>query len=129
MNFREVSMFKPYPNEFPEDLLWQAGADEACITRWLEASMLRIAKINEVIVACYAMDRGTELTFCLHGVVVDPAHRRQGLGGWVVGHAIGVAESKGARHLLLPGAGGSRLFDRMGFVPDKSALRFDLIPE
>ena len=50
MNFREVSMFKPYANEFPEDLLWQAGADDACVTRWLESEMLRIAKINEEIV-------------------------------------------------------------------------------
>ena len=139
MNFREVDMFRPYANEFPEELLqpvsrlakllWQAGADATCVARWQEAEMLRIAKIGEDIVACYAMDRGSELTFVLHGVVVDPAHRKQGLGRWVVGHAIGVAESKGGRHLSLPAARGSRLFERIGFVRDDGDLRFDLIPE
>ncbi len=129
MNFREVEMFRPYPNEFPEALLLEAGADEACLNLWLAAEMVRIAKISDQIVGCYAMDRGEDLEFCLHGVIIAPASRKRGLGRWVVGHAIGVAESKGARHLRLAQVGGSRCFERMGFVRDGAGARFDLIPE
>lgn len=129
MNFRDIEMFRPYDDEFPEALLVDAGADDGCIERWQAAEMVRIAKIGERLVACYAMDRGRDLEFILHGIVTEPALRGQGLGRWVVGHAIGVAESKGARRLRLAQSGGSRCFARMGFVPDDHGLRFDLIPE
>ena len=55
--------------------------------------------------------------------------RRQGLGRWLVGHAIGVAESKGARHVLVASAQGRRFLRQIGFTEDPSGLRFDLIPE
>ncbi len=129
MNFRDVEMFRPYANEFPEALLLDAGADETCLARWQSAEMVRIAKIDDEIVGCYAMDRGEGLEFRLHGVVIAPAQRKQGLGRWIVGHAIGVAESKGARHLHLTELGGSRCFERMGFVRAGTGARFDLIPE
>ena len=129
VNLREVELFRPYSNEFPENLLWDAGADETCVARWQSAEIVRIARYQDELAAVYAMDRPEPTQFILHGLVVAQPLRKQGLGRWVVGHAIGVAESKGGRHIQLPASGGTRCFSRIGFVTDGSGWRFDLIPE
>ena len=128
---RDVEIYRPYGNEFPAELLWDAGADEVVVARWEAAELVRIAKIGERILGMYAMQPQDQTRYFLHGVVVNPNVRRQGLGRWLVGHAIGVAESKGGRHVLTPAAA-TRLFAHIGFVPTAaqgSDLRLDLIPE
>lgn len=127
MNMREIEVFKPYANEFPEHLL--AEADEAVVTAWQAAETLRIAKQREEILGVYAMQRIDSAWFELLGVVVAQPARHQGLGRWLVGHAIGVAESKGGRHLRVRASGGSRLFAAMGFARDARGLYFDMIQE
>lgn len=127
--FREVEVFRPYANEFPEHLLWDAGADETCVERWQAAEMVRIVKYHGEIVALYAMDRDDVTTFRLHGLVVTASWRKQSLGRWVIGHAIGVAESKGGRHIVLPATGASRCFAHIGFIAADGGWRYDLIPE
>lgn len=134
INLRQVEIFKPYANELPEQLLVDAGADEAQLAAWLQAPILRVAKLQDELLAAYAMQRDDQQTFALHGVVVEPRRRKQGLGRWLTGHAIGVAESKGGRRLLLvaPTARGqfTRMFTHMGFTRDPSGrMCFDLIPE
>ena len=129
LNLRKVEVFRPYDNETPEDLLWAEHLPEAQVDRWLSAEMVRIAKLNEEAVALYAMDRGDGETYLLHGLVVDRSWRRQGLGRWLVGHAIGVAESKGGRHVLFPQRRAKRFLSLIGFVEDPRGQRFDLIQE
>lgn len=126
---REVEVFRPYANEVPEDLLWAEDFPPDTVERWLAAEMVRIAKRGEQVLGIYALDRGDGLTYILHGVVVAPGWRKQGLGRWLVGHAIGVAESKGARHVLFPHRQATRLLVNIGFLADPQGLRFDLIPE
>ncbi len=126
---REVEVFRPYSNEVPEDLLWAENFSAATVERWLAAEMIRIAKRDDTMLGVYAMDRGDGLSYLLHGIVVAPAWRKQGLGRWLVGHAIGVAESKGARQVRISELHGRRFFGLIGFVPDGEGLRFDLIPE
>ena len=77
----------------------------------------------------YAMAPGDSVTFELFGVVVHPSVRKQGLGRWLVGHAIGVAESKGARHVRFAQKKATRFFGNIGFVGEETGQRFDLIPE
>ena len=91
LNLREVEVFRPYPDEFPDALLMGTAYERAS-----EAEFVRIAKLKGAIVAAYAMDRDGPDRFVLHAVVVAPAWRKRGIGRWFVGHAIGVAESKGA---------------------------------
>lgn len=129
MNLREVEVFRPYGNELPEELLWAEGIAEAAVERWLSAEMVRIAKRQTQTLGMYAMDRGDGQTYILHGVVVAPAWRKQGLGRWLVGHAIGVAESKGGRHVSFPGTQARRFFANVGFVAAGKSQRFDLIQE
>jgi len=126
---REIEVFRPYANEIPEHLLWAEDFPEALVERWLAAEMVRIAKRGDEVLAIYAMDRGDDRSYLLHGLVVAPSWRRQGLGRWLVGHAIGVAESKGARHVVFPHRRADRFFSHIGFVADDQGLRFDLIPE
>ena len=128
-NFREIEVFRPYPNEMPEDLLWAEGYDDTEVQTCLAAEMVRVAKRGDEILALYSMASGDGRTYLLHAVVVAPGVRKQGLGRWLVGHAIGVAESKGARHVRVGSNKGSRFFRALGFVPDTEGQRFDLIPE
>lgn len=125
---REVEVYRPYGGEAPLELLWDAGADDDCVARCEAAQVLRIAKIDERVLGLYAMDRVDERRFRIHGVVVDPVARKRGLGRWLVGHAIGVAESKGGRHVLGPKSA-SRCLPLIGFTADGDDLRLDLIPE
>ena len=129
LNLRDIEVFRPYDNEVPEDLLWAEQFDETTVDRWLSAEMVRVAKLGEAVLAIYAMDRGDGETYLLHGAIVASAWRLQGLGRWLVGHAIGVAESKGARHVLYPGEQAKRFLGAIGFVEHSDGQRFDLIPE
>jgi len=129
LNIREVEIFNPYNNEFPEDMLLHEGADEACIDVWREAQLVRIAKVDESIIGIYAMDRLSSRLFYLHGVIVVRGMRHQGLGRWMIGHAIGVAESKGGRQVQTLRTSRTRCFTNIGFMPNGENLQYDLIPE
>jgi GNAT superfamily N-acetyltransferase len=127
LNLREVEIFRPYGNESPEDLLWAEGVSDEQVQGWMSAELVRVAKFGSVVIGMYAMDRGQELDFILHGVVVEPSWRRQGLGRWLVGHALGVAESKGGRHVLFSSEIAGRFFGYIGFSAEPRGQRFDVI--
>ena len=78
MNFRAIEVFKPYTDEFPEDLLIAQQCDQADV--WRDAEILRIAKKGEDIQGVYAMNRVDATTFDLLGIVVSTTVAKQGLG-------------------------------------------------
>ncbi len=129
LNLREVEVFRPYSDEFPHALFEGQGCAEDEIDAWLSAETLRVAKRGDEVLGVYAMSRTSVEEFELKGVIVTPFMRKRGLGRWLTGHAIGVAESKGGRHVVLTHNGGSRCFARMGFVAVAEGWRFDLVPE
>ncbi len=129
LNIREIEVFRPYANEVPEELLLAEGFSQAVLDTWLQADMVRVAKREDEVLAVYAMDPGDNLVFYLHGVVVAQRWRKQGLGRWLVGHAIGVAESKGARHVQVHNPKVLRFWRSLDFIDDGAGMRFDLIPE
>ncbi len=126
MNLRAVEVFRPYPGEFPDELFASAGSDEI---DYRNVEFVRIAKYEGAIIGAYAMRVDTRERYVLMSIVVDQRVRKQGLGRWLVGHAIGVAESKGARSLFVPYQANRRFFARIGFAQDGSGLRYDLVPE
>ncbi len=126
---REIEVFRPYGNEVPEDLLWSLGFAQDVIDRWLAADLVRVAKLGEQVMGLYAMDIGDGITYRLHGVAVAKHARKQGLGRWLVGHAIGVTESKGGRHVHFPCAKAGRFFAAIGFVAGPEGQRFDMYRE
>lgn len=127
LNLRDIEVFRPYPDELPISLLERESLSEADIDRWLSAETLRVAKLGTQVWGAYAMDRLDATHFHLHGVIVDTARRKQGLGRWMVGHAIGVAESKGGRHLQSNGR--AQLYRRLGFSERNGVHVFDMIQE
>ena len=129
LNLRSVEVFKPYAHELPEALLETAGLAEETIDQWLAAETLRVAKIGTDVLGAYAMVRLDAINFELYGVIVEPRIRKQGLGRWLVGHAIGVAESKGGRHLHTSATSGTRMYKKLGFVDSGERLTFDMIQE
>lgn len=129
LNLRAVEVFKPYANELPEALLEGEGLTEQVVERWLSSETLRVAKIGAEVLGAYAMDRIDEINFELHGVIIERRVRKQGLGRWLVGHAIGVAESKGGRHLHTGSTSGTRMYKALGFVPSGERHTFDMIQE
>jgi GNAT superfamily N-acetyltransferase len=129
INFREVEVFRPYPDEAPDDLFALAGLNDADCERCVTAQFVRIAKLDAEVIGAYAMEPESSARYCLLAIVVSESQRRRGLGRWLVGHAIGVAESKGARQVVVPYIHRREFFARIGFVPEGEGLRYDLIPE
>ena len=126
---REIEVFRPYSTEVPEDLLWSMDFSEQEVDRWLNSDLLRVAKLGEQVMGVYAMDVADSVTYLLHGVVVATRARKQGLGRWLVGHALGVAESKGARGVLFPHSTHNRFLGGIGFVGVDAGQRFDMYQE
>ena len=68
-------------------------------------------------------------SFSLAMVMVEPNCKGNGVGRWLVAHAIGVAESKGGRHLEARLHGPADFFKGLGFQATDDGFRFDMHPE
>ena len=97
--------------------------------------VLRVAMLGERIIGCYAMhepkstDNQVARTFSLAMVMVEQNCQGNGVGRWLIGHAIGVAESKGGRHLEARLSGPADFFRGLGFHVTDDGFRFDMYPE
>ena len=82
---RSVGIHRPLPGEAP----WpDADPDGA-----------RVAKLDGAIVGAYQIERLAPTAFVIVALCVVEDCRGRGLGGWLLGHAIGTAESQGARRI------------------------------
>ena len=127
---RDVRLFRPYTDEVPWELLLEAGADEDVLRDALEQNLLRVGKHEGNVVGAYAVRPRTKTCFELVALAVDPAWRRKGIGRWLLGHAVGLAETKGAREIVAPSGGpGEGFLVRLGFAPAEGDLRLVLTPE
>jgi len=129
INLREVDVYRLDDPIVAESVWYAERFSGECIQRCMNAQLVRVAKRQEEVLGVYSMDPGNGETFQLHGFVVLPQWRKQGLGRWFLGHAIGVAESKGGRHLLCPVRRPKQFLTEVGFVNSDQGQRFDLIPE
>ena len=100
---RDASIFRPYPGEAP----WP-DADPA----WT-----RVAKLDDAVIGAYEIEPISPIRFRVKALWVDPTRRGNGLGGWLLGHAIGTAESQGAREIEAPAGVG--FYERYGFAPPR----------
>ena len=133
LGFRDIEVFSADPKDLPADLSTIYTQTVAAGT----AEILRVAKLNEVIIACYAMhgpllEEGESNTdYVLQMVAVQEQYRHQNVGRWLMGHAIGVAESKGGRGLQVPHTAHQDFFLTLGFKADATigGFRFQMIQE
>ena len=133
LGFREIEVFSADPKDLPADLSAIYAQTVAAGT----AQILRVAKLNEVIIACYAMhgplleEGESDTDYVLQMVAVQEQYRHQNVGRWLMGHAIGVAESKGGRGLQVPHTAQKDFFLTLGFKADETigGFRFQMIQE
>ncbi len=133
LGFRDIEVFSAEPQNLPADL----SAIYAQTVAAGSAEILRVAKLNEVIIACYAMHGprikgdAADSDYVLQMIAVQEQYRRQNVGRWLMGHAIGVAESKGGRGLQVPHSAHEEFFLTLGFNADAAigGFRFQMIQE
>jgi ribosomal protein S18 acetylase RimI-like enzyme len=77
----------------------------------------------------YVFWRVDPLHFEIRNLAVTRACRRVGLGRWMLGHAIGLAESRGARVIDVPCNSAAGFFAGSGFVANGGGQRLTLTPE
>ena len=126
---RDIEVFKPYSDEFPTDLFAGLGLPDEDYERCIAADYVRVAKLAGQVIGAYALHAETQQQYTLAAVVIAPEYRRQGLGKWLVGHAVGISESKGSHAVYLPYGAATEFFKQFGFVSDGDGQRYDLIPE
>ena len=129
IGLRDFGVFRGDPAALPESM----ATTLATIAPAPE--VLRVAKLGERIIGGYAMhepvliDEQVARTFSLAMVMVEPNCQGNGVGRWLIGHAIGVAESKGGRHLEARFSGPADFFRGLGFRAADDGFRFDMYPE
>ena len=116
---RDARILRPYPEELPWDLLLDADPSRERVERYLGDDYTRIAKYDDRVIGVYALARHAPTVFELMNIAVAEEFRGTGLGRWLLGHAIGLAESKGAR-VVEVGTGNSsfgalKFYQRAGF--------------
>lgn len=128
-SLKDVHVYRPYADEVPWALLALSEADEASLRADTDMDLIRVAKLDGEAVGVYAIRALAPTVYELLALTVAPGCRRQGLGRWLLGHAIGIAESKGGREIRVRRAPGTALFERIGFAADAGGLRLLLTPE
>ncbi len=116
--YRDITVFPPYPDETPTDLVGDGGPDD----------LVRVAKLDGLVIGAYRLAQLNETRFAIKAIVVREAYRGQGVGRWMLGHAVGIAELKGARVITAPLAA-AEYFAKVGFERRGAELRLSLTPE
>ena len=126
---QDTSIYRPYPDEIPWELLRVADADEDRLIDYVDADYMRVAKYADEPVGVYVIRSLTPISYELCNLAIDPGFRNKGLGRWLLGHAIGLAETKGGREILVRDRPLRGLFRQLGFVAREADLLFTLTPE
>ena len=97
-------------------------------TPWPDAdpNWTRVSKLESIVIGAYEIRRVAPTHFRMIRIWVADPYRRNGLGTWLLGHAIGLAESKGAREI---DAAPHQFYLSHEFEPNAGTLRLRLQPE
>ena len=119
-DYRDLRVFEPFAAELPVDIVGPGNP-----------ASVRVAKLDGVVLGGYRLGRLRGVRFALPALGVYAPYRGRGVGRWLLGHALGVAESKGGRCVEAHAAGSSlrRFLLRAGFVVEGDSLVFHMTPE
>ena len=127
---RDYEVFRGDPAALPTEMAEVFGTIQPT------PDVLRVAKFQQQVIGCYAMHSpqssradGKLMPFELGMVMVLEAYQHNGVGRWLVGHAIGVAESKGGRDLRVPLPGPVKFFEGLGLRQVPGGFHYAMCPE
>jgi GNAT superfamily N-acetyltransferase len=126
---QDAEIYRPYPDEIPWELLHLADPDEDRVLGYVDAEYMRVAKRDGEAVGVYVVRPLSPTRYELCNLAVAPPWRGKGLGRWLLGHAIGLAETKGGREIVVRNARLRGIFARSGFVAHGDDLLLTLTPE
>lgn len=126
---RDATIYRPYPDEIPWELLLEADPDERRVMAYTDPDLIRVAKYEGVAIGAYVIRPQSDIRTELCTLVVARPYRHAGLGRWLLGHAIGLTETSGGREIFVAGVPLRGLFARAGFVEVDGGLLFTLTPE
>ena len=118
LHHRKIAVLPPQDEAIPGYLVG-GGA---------QAVDVREARVEGQLVGAYRIERVAATHFRLLAIGVLAPWQRRGIGTWLLRHAIGLAESRGARTIDAPAAP-ETFFHHSGFVPAGSHMRLTLKPE
>ena len=124
---RDFEVYPPFRDELPLGLYGPPHLKAECGPADPPAEFIRIAKNQKKVFGIYELDRSDKGVFVIRSLIVDQASRRNGIGRWLLGHAIGVAESKGGHQLLLRSQLSKAFFQKFDFYEEGTGLKYDLI--
>ncbi len=114
---RDLETFRPYAAEMPLALLARSGAAPEDVAQVVALDLVRVAKLRGEIVAAYGIRPLGPVAYQLVALAVEPAWRGRRFGRWMLGHALGLAESRGGREVWVQGCAHERFLARAGFAP------------
>jgi N-acetylglutamate synthase-like GNAT family acetyltransferase len=126
---RHLETFRPWDHEMPWDLLLLGGADRQALQEVVALELVRVAKLEGRIVAAYGIRPETPTCYELVALTVEDVWRGRAFGRWLMGHALGLAESRGGREVVVRGQRYADFLRRFGFEPSGNDLRLELTPE
>ena len=109
---RGYPIFRPHWDERPTSLL------HCCIDAEEDLDWIRIAKHEGRVIAAYQIELVQNFVYRIVSLVVDEEYRREGLGGWMLLHALGLIESRGGRSVLVEWNRNTSMLERVGFIQD-----------
>jgi len=126
---RSFDVYPPQRGELPIKLFAPPHCEDFYRPAEPPSEFVRIAKNPENVLGIYELDRVEKGLFRIRSLIVDRSFRRQGVGSWLLGHAIGVAESKGGRQVDLKNNIAKNFFRKFDFYEVEGNLQYDLIPD
>ena len=88
---RRFPIYRPHWHERPTQLLARDISSDT------ELDWIRIAKHDGEVIAAYEVEQNDTWNFSVLTLNVAESYRNQGLGRWMLLHAVGLIESKGGR--------------------------------
>ena len=116
---RDLVVAPPEEGASPEGLVGSGGA----------VADVRVARLGGELVGAYRIERLGQTRFRVVAVVVVAQWRCRGFGTWLLRHAIGLGESRGARVIDAAPGNAEAFFRGCGFEQLGGEMRLRLTPE
>lgn len=121
---RDYPIFRPHPDECPEELLGQIPTEE------FDLDCIRIMKHDREIIAAYRFSKIGTFSYRIHSLYVKPSYRQRGLGKWLLAHLLGIVESKGGLVILTQNHSNVSFYEQHGFTRNAiGELEYNVVPE